>query len=150
MEFPERSPREVEVRAIQKRHLFRAQAGVIEGPEHRIVPGGGCVLAGGGDPGLEEVEELRDLLWGRWRQLGRGVITDMPGRVELIDRADQADAEPGLDLDGLAHLKEPVETLEDLHVLAAGGGRPPGKSQVSDDTVEGLDPGFWTPETLGS
>ncbi|MFD4695790.1 hypothetical protein [Streptomyces sp. NPDC058463] len=60
----------------------------------------------------------------------------MPGRVELIDWADQANAEAGFDLDGLADLQKPVETLEDLHVLAAGGGRPPGKSQVSDDAVD--------------
>ncbi|MER5733362.1 hypothetical protein ABT084_34390 [Streptomyces sp. NPDC002138] len=60
----------------------------------------------------------------------------MPGRVELIDRADQTDAETSLDLDGLAHLKEPVEALEDLHILAPGGGRPPGKGQVTDDAVD--------------
>ncbi|MFB8402379.1 ATP-binding protein [Streptomyces sp. NPDC055912] len=81
MEFPERSPREVEVRAVQKRHLFGPQASVIEGSEHRIVPGGGSVLAGGGDPGLEEVEELRNLLWGRRRQLGRRVIA-----TAILDR----------------------------------------------------------------
>ncbi|MGE7391465.1 hypothetical protein ACQKM2_38950 [Streptomyces sp. NPDC004126] len=60
----------------------------------------------------------------------------MPGRVELIDWADQADAETGFDLDGLADLKEPVEALEDLHVLAPGRGSPPGKGQVTDDTVD--------------
>ncbi|MEU2021376.1 hypothetical protein ABZ565_04290 [Streptomyces sp. NPDC016469] len=60
----------------------------------------------------------------------------MPGRVELIDWADQAHAGTSLDLDGLAQLKGPVEALEDLHVLAAGGGRPPGKSQVPNDTVD--------------
>jgi hypothetical protein len=112
VEFSERSPREVEVRAVQKRRLFRAQAGVIEGPEHRIVTGGGCVLAGGGDPGLEEVEELRDPLGGRRRQLSWGIIPDVPGRVELIDRANQADAEPRFDLDSLADLQEPVEPLK--------------------------------------
>ncbi|MEU9256646.1 hypothetical protein AB0D66_33360 [Streptomyces sp. NPDC048270] len=60
----------------------------------------------------------------------------MTGRVELIDRADQTDAEPGFDLDGLADLQEPVEALEDLHILAPGRGNPPGKSQVTDDTVD--------------
>jgi hypothetical protein len=60
----------------------------------------------------------------------------VPGRVELIDRANQADAEPRFDLDSLADLQEPVEALKDLHVLAAGRGGPPGKGQVTDDTVD--------------
>jgi hypothetical protein len=46
------------------------------------------------------------------------------GGVELIDRADQPDAERGLDLGSLADLEEPVESLEDLHILPAGRGRP--------------------------
>ncbi|MFD7031556.1 hypothetical protein ACFWAR_26365 [Streptomyces sp. NPDC059917] len=60
----------------------------------------------------------------------------MPGRVELIDRAYQADAETGFDLDGLADLQEPVEALEDLHKLAPGRGGPPGKGQVAGDMVD--------------
>ncbi|MFF3091549.1 hypothetical protein ACFVRB_41880 [Streptomyces nojiriensis] len=59
----------------------------------------------------------------------------MPGRIELIDWADQAATEPGFGLDGLADLQEPVEALEDLHVLAPGRGGSPGKGQVADNTV---------------
>ncbi|MGW3659399.1 hypothetical protein ACWD6R_28720 [Streptomyces sp. NPDC005151] len=60
----------------------------------------------------------------------------MPGRVELVDRADQADAEPRFHLDGLANMQEPVEALEDLHILAPGRGGQPGKRQVADDAVD--------------
>ena len=62
----------------------------------------------------------------------------MPGGVELIDRADQLHPERGLDLRGLAGLQEPVEALEDLHVLPPGRGRPPRHRQVADHPVDVL------------
>ena len=128
VQFPERAAAEVHIGAVQQRRLVRAQAGVIQRPEQRIVAGGGRVLAGGGDPGLEEVEELAHPLRGRRRQQSRRVVADMARGVELVDRADQPDPERGLDLHGLAGLQEPVEALEDLHIVTAGGrlhGPPP-------------------------
>ena len=53
----------------------------------------------------------------------------MAGGVELVERALQAHAEGGLDLDNLAGGQELVETLECLYVIATSrrrdaGGRP--------------------------
>lgn len=52
--------------------------------------------------------------------------------VELVHRADQPDAERGLDLDGFASLQEAVEALEDLDVSAAGGRRPPFRDPLNE------------------
>jgi hypothetical protein len=60
----------------------------------------------------------------------------MPGGVELVHRADQAHPEDGLDLGGLAGLQEPVEALEDLHILPPGRRRPPRHCQLPDDPVD--------------
>ncbi|SFK55466.1 hypothetical protein SAMN05216275_12852 [Streptosporangium canum] len=136
MELAERAPAEVHIGLIQQRAFLRAQTGVIQRSKQRVVPRRGRVLAGGGDPRLEEVEKLRHPLRGRRRQLGRGIIADMAGGVELIDRADQADPERGFDLGRLAGLQESMEPFEDLHVIAAGGGRPAGHRQVPDDSVD--------------
>lgn len=111
---------------------------MIQRPEHRIVPGGGPVLPGGGDPLFHEVEELgHPFRCRRWQQ-SRGVVADMPGSVELVDRADQPDAERCLDLGRLAGLKKPVEALEDLHVLAPGRGPTALDREVTDDAVDVL------------
>lgn len=49
-------------------------------------------LADGDDPSLQHLEELGDPLRRRGWQVGRGVVIDVPGGVELVDRADQPDA----------------------------------------------------------
>jgi hypothetical protein len=136
VELAERPAGEVHVGPVELGCLFRPQAGVIKRPEQCVVPGGRRVLAGRRDPPFEEAEELIDPLRQRRRQFGRGVIADVPGGVELIDRADQPDAERGLDLGGLPGLQEPVEPLEDLDVLPAGRGRPPRDRQVADQLVD--------------
>ncbi|MET8291397.1 hypothetical protein ABZV80_40400 [Streptomyces sp. NPDC005132] len=68
------------------------------------------------------------------RQQSRGIVADMPGGVELVDRADESDSELGLDLDlnCLAGLQEPVEALEDRHIPAPGARRPILHRQVTD------------------
>ena len=58
VQLAERPTPEMHVRNLQQRRLFRPQASVIQGPEHRVVPRGRTVLAGGGDPRLQELEEL--------------------------------------------------------------------------------------------
>ena len=136
MQLPERPAAEVSVRDIQKNGLLTADPGVIKRAEQGIVAGRGSVLAGGADPGLQEIEELRHPFRGRRRVLGRGVIADMPGRVVLIHRADQPDPERGLDLDSLADLQETVETLEYLQVVAAGRRRPPSARQAAHYPVD--------------
>lgn len=62
----------------------------------------------------------------------------MAGGVELIDRAHQPNPEPGLDLGGLAHLQEPVEVLEDLHISPPGRGFPASNRQLADNPVDVL------------
>jgi Phage integrase, N-terminal SAM-like domain len=61
--------------------------------------------------------EVDALLGERRRELGRGVVADVPGRVELVDRADQLHAERGLDLRGLSGLQEPHAGRPSAHAL---------------------------------
>ncbi len=136
VQFPERAPAEMDVGNVEKHSLLAADPGVIQGAEQGIVAGRGGVLAGGGDPGLEEAEELRHPFRGRRRFLRRGVVADMAGGIVLIHRADQPDPERRLDLDGLADLQEPVEALEYLQVIAAGRRRPARCRQVTHDPVD--------------
>ncbi|ULR54403.1 hypothetical protein [Streptomyces deccanensis] len=138
MQLAERATGEVRVRLFQQRGFFRAEPGVIQRPEHRIVTGRGSVLPGGGDPLLHEVEELGHPFGCRRRKQSRGLVADMPRSVELVDRADQPDAERGLDLGRLTGLQEPVEALEDLHVLPPGRGLAALDREVTDDAVDVL------------
>ncbi|MGW4824627.1 hypothetical protein ACWEP4_38315 [Streptomyces sp. NPDC004227] len=138
VELAERAADEVHVRLVQQRCLLRAEPSVIQRPEHRIVPGGGSVLPRRGDPLLHEVEELRHSLRCGWWHQGRGVVADMSGGVELVDRADQADAERRLDLGSLAGLQKPVEPLEDLDVLTTRRGLAALHGEVTDHAVDVL------------
>ena len=136
MQLAERPPAEVHVGPVQRSGLLRPQPGQIQRPEQRIVPAGRRVLAGAGDPLLEEIEELLHPRRARRRAHRRGVRADMPGRVELIHRVDQPDPEHCLDLARLARDKERVESLERLHVATAGRGGQPLGAQPRDNPVD--------------
>jgi hypothetical protein len=135
MQLAERPPAEVHVGPVQRSGLLRPQPSQIQRPEQLIVPAGRRVLAGAGDPLLEEIEELLHPLRARRRAHRRGVRADMPGRVELIHRVDQPDPEHRLDLARLARDQERMESLERLHVATPGRSGEPLGAQPRDDPV---------------
>ena len=75
-------------------------------------------------PPPQEPEKLLELLWPQRLARRRGVSADMPGRVELIDRVSQADAERRLDRRGLVRREERMEVPQRLVENSAGSRRP--------------------------
>jgi hypothetical protein len=136
MQLPERTPPEVGVLPVEHHHLLRAQTGVIQGAEQRVVTSGRGVLAGSGDPTLEEIEEPAHPLGHRRHNSDDRVVTDMPRRVELIERARQPHPERGDDLGGLADLQEPMKPPEHLQVVPPGRRGPAFRRQRSDYPID--------------
>jgi hypothetical protein len=141
VQLSERAAAEADIGPVRHRCLISAQPGRIQGPEQRVIPAGGSVLAGAGDPFPQEAEEVFQPLGSRRRAGRPGVRAGMPGGVELIGRVGQPDAERGLDRGGLARDREPVEVLERPHMQTAGGGRQPPGRELADDPVDVL-PGY--------
>ena len=138
MQLAERAAAEMQVRPVEHRRLVSAQPRVIQGAEQGVVPCGRAVLAGGGDPAPQEREESLQPCRRRRRQLRRRVIPDMPGGVELIDRALQPHPEHSLDLPSLAGGQEPVEALERLHIATPCRGGQPARRQRPRHPVDVL------------
>jgi len=133
-----RAAAEVDVADVQQDSFLAPGPGVIQGAEQGVIPGRRRILARRRDPAPQEGEELRHPLRVRRRILGRRIVTDVAGGVELIDRAGQPDPERGLDLGSLAGLQETVEPLEHLKVVPAGRDRPARAGQLPDYPVHVL------------
>ena len=132
----------MQIGPLQRRCLNSTQPAVIQGPEQRVVPASGRVLAGGRDPFPQERKELSHPLRGRRRPRRRRVVADMSACVELIDRILQHHPEGRLDLRSLASHQEPMEVLERLHIPPPSRRRRTPGHQLSNNTVVVVGPGL--------